>query len=133
MIEIKEHQPSTIEEYEEVLKKHKKIISDQSEKIDFLYDQIGHRSKIIVSRLWENPEIKVEYNHLGIRIHMSAEDYIKSVINQITEDNHPKGWRKLINWNYPTKQQLQDMMLKVVSKIENEMKQSTIYFPPSAR
>jgi hypothetical protein len=44
--------------------------------------------------------------------------------------DRPTGWRKLVNINYPKKEQLEQILLPIAEKIEDEMKLSTIHFPP---
>lgn len=105
-------------------------IKELENKLNFYKEQVADKSKIIISKKWHNPEIMVEYNYSGVRIHTSAEDYIKSLVAQALIESKPDGWRKYVNWHFPDAQQIQDMLLPAAKKIEEEMKQSTVYFTP---
>jgi hypothetical protein len=127
---------SEVEELQKTFKEQElKISSLQREitrrdlRIQDLLDQIGDRAKVVISRKWDSPEIKIQYNVNGVFIDMTAQDFVKSMIAQMHLER-PMGWRKLVNINYPKKEQLENILLPIADKIEDEMKQSTIHFPP---
>jgi len=127
---------SEVEELQKTFKEQElKISSLQREitrrdlRIQDLLDQIGDRAKVVISRKWDKPEITVQYNVNGVFIDMTAENFVKSMIAQMHLER-PTGWRKLVNINYPKKERLENILLPIADKIEDEMKQSTIHFPP---
>lgn len=137
MTELELKQERLIEQYKESIKAFQQEIerleSDLAEKDGVtkrLYEQIGDKSKIVVSRMWHKPEITVEYNYLGIRIFMSGEDFIKAVIRETEPIIKPQGVRKFINLDFPELSVLEAKLLKGVDKVVEEMKLATVHFPP---
>ena len=135
---------SLIAEYKAALKEFQKVIDEletdletqsaelakKTQEIFEYQTQIGEKSRIVVSRLWHNPAISVEYNYHGARIYLNAEDYIKALVDQATIDNKPTGWKKYVNLHYPTKDQIEKWFIAASEKIIAEMKNATVYFPP---
>jgi frataxin-like iron-binding protein CyaY len=126
---VEEYQKAFAEIEDQLEAAHNKII-ELEDKVKLYQEQIADKSKIIISKKWHNPEITVEYNYSGVRIHTSAEDYIKSLVRQAEIDAKPDGWKKYVNWHFPDAEQIEAMLLPAAKKIEEEMKQSTVYFTP---
>jgi pterin-4a-carbinolamine dehydratase len=133
MVELK-----TVEDYKlaysqaiEELKSANESIANLVVKVNFYEEQFANKSRVIVCKKWHQPEITVEYNYAGIRIHTTAENYIKSVVRQAEIDNKPNGWKKYVNWHYPDAEQIESMLLPACKKIEEEMKLTTIHFAPT--
>jgi len=126
---VEEYQKAFAEIEDQLEAAHNKII-ELEDKVKFYQEQISDKSKIIISKKWHKPEIIVEYNYSGVRIHTSAEDYIKSLVRQAEIDAKPNGWKKYVNWHFPDAEQIESMLLPAAKKIEEEMKQSTVYFTP---
>ena len=127
----------TIEDYKlaysqaiEELKSANESIANLVVKVNFYEEQFANKSRVIVCKKWHQPEITVEYNYAGIRIHTTAENYIKSVVRQAEIDNKPNDWKKYVNWHYPDAEQIESMLLPACKKIEEEMKLTTIHFAP---
>jgi len=126
---VEEYQKAFAEIEDQLEAAHNKII-ELEDKVKLYQEQIADKSKIIISKKWHKPEITVEYNYSGVRIHTSAEDYIKSLVRQAEIDAKPDGWKKYVNWHFPDAEQIEAMLLPAAKKIEEEMKQSTVYFTP---
>jgi frataxin-like iron-binding protein CyaY len=126
---VEEYQKAFAEIEDQLEAAHNKII-ELEDKVKFYQEQIADKSKIIISKKWHKPEITVEYNYSGVRIHTSAEDYIKSLVRQAEIDAKPDNWKKYVNWHFPDAEQIEAMLLPAAKKIEEEMKQSTVYFTP---
>jgi hypothetical protein len=134
LVQIEE---TAVQEYQEAFAKledeleaAKKELELVKTDLKFYKDQIPDKARVILSRKWHQPEITIEYNLLGVRIFMSAEDYIKSVIHRCLELHAPTGWKKYINWHFPLVKDLENWMLGTVQDLEEELKNSTVYFPP---
>jgi len=117
-------------EIEEKLEAAEKKIAKLENDLNYYKEQVGEKSKIVISRKWHNPEITVEYNYSGVRIHTSSEDYVKSVINHALIESKPTGWRRFVNWNFPDAQRIEAMLIPAVKAVEQEMKQATVNFAP---
>jgi plasmid maintenance system antidote protein VapI len=106
------------------------VAEAKEKKLQELLALVPQKARVIVSRLWHNPEITVEYNHVGVRIHQSSEDFIKAVVAEATFATRPTGWRKWFNLHFPEKDQIEKWMLDSLKKIEDEMKEATTGFTP---
>ena len=115
---------------EDELDKAQKELEQIKVDLKFYKDQVPDKARMILSRRWHNPQITVGYNLMGVMIHMTAEDYIKSVIRHCLDLNKPTGWKKYINWHFPSVKDLEDWMMGTVHDLEEELKNSTVYFPP---
>ena len=95
-----------------------------------LKELMPKHSCIVVSRKWHNPKITIEYNEYRAMIRMGIDDFIKSLCENMDVENKPKGIRKYFNIDYPNKEKIQKWMFNSVAKVEEEMKASTVNFPP---
>jgi hypothetical protein len=86
-------------------------------------------SRVIVSRKWHNPEITVSYDHEGVYIFTSAEDFLKGMLAEY-ESVKPSWFKRLVNWHYPSSEKMGQMMSTALKKVEEEMKMATIYHTP---
>ena len=119
-----------IENLQKEIDKLKADLDAAKAEIQHLTNQIPVKSRIVVCKEWHNPDISIEYNHIGIRLQIQAEDYIKAIIKNI-EWVFPKGMKRLVNWHHPKKEDLEKAMIEQLLKIENEMKNCTKLFPPA--
>ena len=117
-------------EIENKLELAEKKITKLENDLNYYKEQVGEKSKVVISRKWHSPEITVEYNYRGVRIHSSAEDYVKSVVNHALIESKPSGWRRYVNWNFPDAQRIENMLIPAVKAVEEEMKQATVNFAP---
>jgi hypothetical protein len=93
---------------------------------------LPEKSRVVVTKKWNEPLIHVEYNYQGIRIHTSAEEFVSALIEEYKKDL-PSGAKKLVNWHYPDPEDMKRMFLAYVKRVEEEMKQATVQFPPNAK
>lgn len=101
-------------------------------KIAELKAQLPEKSRVVVTKKWHEPLINIEYNFQGIRIHTSAEDFVKALIAEYKADQ-PQGAKKLVNWHYPSADELLATFMQYVHKVEEELKQQTVQYPPNAK
>lgn len=87
------------------------------------------KSRVVVSRKWHNPEITVSYDSNGVYIYTSAEDFVIGMLYEYESMRLP-WWKRLVNWHYPSAEQMHDLIMVALRKAEDEMKQVTIHFPP---
>jgi len=105
-------------------------ITIRNNRIQELLDMMPDKSRVIVSRKWNNPAITVEYNNESVNIHMKAEDYIKSVLKEAEFDLTHTNWKKWLNWHPLSLDAIEASLINSMVKIEEEMKDATKHFPP---
>ena len=129
-----EDQPEELSEVEKL----KRMLIEQYEagrrsrdaEVEALQKWIPLQSMIVVSRQWKNPQIRVQYLTGGVAIDISSKDYAKSLAAASKIGQKFTGWRKLLNWDHPTPEQVESALLACVDSVEHEMKLATVQCPP---
>ena len=94
---------------------------------------------VIVSRLWNEPRIRVQYTADGIMIDMTAAEFARAVASAIPVKTppYPSWWRRLLMQRFVwsglfeiTPDRIEDAALASFDQVTEEMKRATIHSPP---
>ena len=94
---------------------------------------------VIVSRLWNEPRIRVQYTVDGIMIDMTAAEFARAVASAVRVETppYPSWWRRLLMKRFVwsglfeiAPDRIEDAALASFAQVTDEMKQATVNSPP---